>query len=250
MLDSVDLTKKIEDKTEYKKRLKKLQLQLLGLQRALLDEKIGCILVFEGWDAAGKGGAIKRTTQNMDPRGFEVHATAAPTSEQKQYHYLQRFWNRMPKYGKIGIFDRSWYGRVLVERVEGFTEETAWQRAYGEINGFEKILSDEDYIIIKFWFHISKEEQLERFNDRKDDPMKSWKLTEEDWRNREKWEPYKEAVEDMINKTDKEYAPWHIIEGEDKKYARVKTLEILTQTIKRKLEERNVDISRYFKKKV
>ncbi|WP_409254004.1 polyphosphate kinase 2 family protein [Bacillus sp. SCS-153A] len=249
MLDSVDLTKKIEDKNHYKKRLKKLQLQLLGLQRALHDEKIGCIFVFEGWDAAGKGGAIKRTTQNMDPRGYEVHATGAPTLEQKQYHYLQRFWNRMPKYGKIGIFDRSWYGRVLVERVEGFADEWAWKRAYGEINQFEEILSNEDYIILKFWFHISKEEQLRRFNDRKNDPMKSWKLTEEDWRNREKWEHYKEAVEDMINETNKANAPWYIIEGEDKKFARVKTLEIITETILEKLEERNVDLSGYVKKK-
>ncbi|EDL65786.1 polyphosphate kinase 2 family protein [Bacillus sp. SG-1] len=249
MLDSIDLTKKIEDKNTYKKRLKKLQLQLLGLQRALINEKIGCILVFEGWDAAGKGGAIKRTTQNIDPRGFEVHATAAPTSEQKQYHYLQRFWNRMPKYGKIGIFDRSWYGRVLVERVEGFADEDAWKRAYGEINQFEKILSEENYIIIKFWFHISKVEQLKRFNERKMDPLKSWKLTEEDWRNREKWEQYQEAVEDMINETDKANAPWYIIEGEDKKFARVKTLEIINQTILQKLEERNVDVSGYFKRK-
>ena len=249
MLDSIDLTKKIEDKNTYKKRLKKLQLQLLGLQRALINEKIGCILVFEGWDAAGKGGAIKRTTQNIDPRGFEVHATAAPTSEQKQYHYLQRFWNRMPKYGKIGIFDRSWYGRVLVERVEGFADEDAWKRAYGEINQFEKILADENYIIIKFWFHISKEEQLKRFNERKIDPLKSWKLTEEDWRNREKWEQYQEAVEDMINETDNANAPWYIIEGEDKKFARVKTLEIINQTILQKLEERNVDVSGYFKRK-
>ncbi|RIW38410.1 UDP-galactose-lipid carrier transferase [Bacillus salacetis] len=248
MLDSVDLTKKIDNK-EYKQRLKKMQLQLLGLQRALLDEKIGCILVFEGWDAAGKGGAIKRTTQNMDPRGYEVHATAAPTIEQKQYHYLQRFWNRMPKYGKIGIFDRSWYGRVLVERVEGFTEESAWRRAYGEINHFEEILSNEDYIVLKFWFHISKEEQLERFRDRQNDPMKSWKLTEEDWRNREKWDQYKEAVEDMIFNTSKENAPWHIIEGEDKKFARVKTMEIIIQTLTRKLEDHNVDLSRYIKRK-
>jgi AMP-polyphosphate phosphotransferase len=248
MLDSVDLSKKMDSK-EYKKRLKKLQIELLGLQRGLLDEKAGCILVFEGWDAAGKGGAIKRATQNMDPRGYEVHATAAPTLEQKQYHYLQRFWNRLPKYGKIGIFDRSWYGRVLVERVEGFTEEDAWQRAYGEINQYEEILSNENYIVMKFWFHISKEEQLERFNDRQNDPMKSWKLTEEDWRNREKWDQYQEAVEDMITYTNKENAPWHIIEGEDKKFARVKTLEIITQTITRKLEERNVDLKRYVKRK-
>jgi AMP-polyphosphate phosphotransferase len=247
MLDSVDLTKQIKDKKEYKKRLKKQQLELLGLQRALLDEKIGCILVFEGWDAAGKGGAIKRTTHNLDPRGFEVHSTSAPTIEQKQYHYLQRFWNRMPKYGKIGIFDRSWYGRVLVERVEGFADHSEWSRAYDEINNFEKLLSDENYIIIKFWFHISKEEQLRRFQDRQNDPMKSWKLTEEDWRNREKWDEYAEAVGDMIDKTSLENAPWHIIEGEDKKYARVKTLDLITQTIHRKLQERNIDTGKYIK---
>jgi AMP-polyphosphate phosphotransferase len=248
MLESVDLTKEIADKKEYRKRLKKQQLELLGLQRALIDERIGCILVFEGWDAAGKGGAIKRTTQNIDPRGFEVHSTAAPTNEQKQYHYLQRFWARMPKYGKIGIFDRSWYGRVLVERVEGFADYSEWSRSYEEINKFEKILTDENYIIIKFWFHISKEEQLHRFQDRQNDPMKSWKLTEEDWRNREKWDEYAEAVEDMINKTSLENSPWHIIEGEDKKFARVKTLELINQTIHRKLEERNIDTGKYIKK--
>jgi AMP-polyphosphate phosphotransferase len=248
MLDSVDLTKQIEDKKEYKKRIKKQQLELLGLQRALLDERIGCILVFEGWDAAGKGGAIKRTTHHLDPRGFEVHSTSAPTNEQKQYHYMQRFWNRMPKYGKIGIFDRSWYGRVLVERVERFADQSEVSRAYDEINNFEKILTDENYIIIKFWFHISKEEQLRRFQDRQNDPMKSWKLTEEDWRNREKWDEYAEAVEDMIDKTSLENAPWHIIEGEDKKYARVKTLDLITQTIHRKLQERNIDTGKYMKK--
>ncbi|MGD6803758.1 UDP-galactose-lipid carrier transferase [Rossellomorea aquimaris] len=248
MLDSVDLTRKIDDKKEYEKRLKKQQLILLGLQRALMDEKIGCILVFEGWDAAGKGGAIKRTTQNIDPRGFEVHSTAAPTLEQKQYHYLQRFWNRMPKYGKLGIFDRSWYGRVLVERVEGFAEESEWRRAYGEINDFERILTGENYIVLKFWFHISKEEQLNRFNDRQNDPMKSWKLTEEDWRNREKWDLYKEAVDEMIQETDKENAPWHIIEGEDKKHARVKTLEIINRTILTEMEKRKIDVRHYFKK--
>ncbi|MGM0844786.1 MAG: polyphosphate kinase 2 family protein [Bacillota bacterium] len=249
MLDSVDLTKKIENKKEYRKRLKKQQLILLGLQRALLDEKIGCILVFEGWDAAGKGGAIKRTTQNIDPRGFEVHATAAPTLEQKQYHYLQRFWNRMPKYGKLGIFDRSWYGRVLVERVEEFASESQWKRAYGEINDFERMLSEENFIVLKFWFHISKEEQMKRFNERQIDPMKSWKLTEEDWRNREKWDQYKQAVDEMVKNTDKDNAPWNIIEGEDKKYARVKTLEIINETIFKKLEERDIDVSKYVKAK-
>lgn len=249
MLDSVDLSKKIEDKKEYRKTLKKQQLQLLGLQRALKDENIGCILVFEGWDAAGKGGAIKRTTQNIDPRGFEVHATAAPTNEQRQYHYLQRFWNRMPKYGKIGIFDRSWYGRVLVERVEGFAEHDEWSRAYEEINNFEEILSNENFIVMKFWFHISKEEQLKRFQDRQNDPMKSWKLTDEDWRNREKWDEYKEAVDDMISNTSQEKAPWHIIEGEDKKFARVKTLEIINQTLLKELEDRRINVEKYFKKK-
>lgn len=246
MLDQVDLSLKIEDDKEYSKKLKKLQLRLLGLQRALLDHKIGCVFVFEGWDAGGKGGAIKRITESLDPRGFEVHPTAAPTGEEKAHHYLHRFWVNIPKYGKIGLFDRSWYGRVLVERVENFASEKEWKRAYEEISSFEKILAQENYIVEKFWFHISKEEQLKRFKEREKDPLKKWKITDEDWRNREKWDQYKEAVEDMIEHTDHKRAPWNIIEGEDKKHARVKTLHLIVKSIENKLKKKGIDLDSYF----
>ncbi|MFY4776677.1 polyphosphate kinase 2 family protein [Metabacillus sp. RGM 3146] len=246
MLDKVDLSLKIKDKKEYETKLKELQLRLLGLQRALVDHKIGSVFVFEGWDAAGKGGAIKRVTETLDPRGFEVHPTAAPTGEEKSHHYLHRFWMNIPKYGKIGIFDRSWYGRVLVERVEKFAAKEEWERAYGEINHFEKILSQENFIVLKFWFHVSKEEQLKRFKDREKDPLKNWKITDEDWRNREKWNDYKLAVEDMINETDKKYAPWHIIEGEDKKYARIKTLKVIIKAIEKHCKAKDLDLKSYF----
>ncbi|WLR42468.1 UDP-galactose-lipid carrier transferase [Bacillus carboniphilus] len=206
-------------------------MQLLGLQRTLVDNHRGCIFVFEGWDAAGKGGVIKRMTAGLDPRGFEVHATKAPTNEEQQYPYLHRFWSRIPKYGKIGIFDRSWYGRVLVERVEGFASNEQWLKAYNEINYFEKFLHQQGYIIIKFWLHISKEEQLRRFQERQDNPLKRWKITEEDWRNREKWDEYETAVEEMLERTSTDYSPWVVISGECKKSARLECMKIAVEAI-------------------
>ena len=154
----------------------------------------------EGWDAAGKGGAIKRVTEHLDPRGFQVNPIGAPAPHEKRYHYLQRFWRKLPQYGQITIFDRSWYGRVLVERVEGFATKEEWTRAYDEINDFEKLLTDDHYIIGKFFYHISKDEQLKRFKDRENNPLKRWKITDEDWRNREKWDEYVEAMEEMFEK--------------------------------------------------
>ncbi|WP_335868902.1 polyphosphate kinase 2 family protein [Bacillus sp. 2205SS5-2] len=242
MLENVDLSKNIESKKEYKKELKKYQLKLLGLQRKLVDHQIGCILVFEGWDAAGKGGAIKRLTESIDPRGFEVHGTSAPTREEKQFPYLHRFWTRVPRYGKIGVFDRSWYGRVLVERVEDFATEEEWSSAYEEINHFEKYLANRDYIVMKFWFHISKEEQLVRFEERQENPFKRWKITEEDWRNREKWDQYNIAVEDMLSKTSTDEARWHVMEAEDKRYARVKCLKLITERIEEECKKRGISL--------
>lgn len=240
MLDTIDLAKKIDGKKEYKKRLKKEQLKLLHLQLQLRQEQIPCLFVFEGWDAAGKGGAIKRITQRLDPRAFEVHGTAAPSPTEKKFHYLHRFWTRLPYYGKLGIFDRSWYGRVLVERVEGFATKEEWGRAYHEINEFEKMLADDGYIILKFWFQISNEKQLARFQEREENPFKRHKITDEDWRNREKWDEYEVAVEDMLKKTNTFYAPWAVIEGNYKWFARVKTLELINQTIIKHLEDRGI----------
>ncbi|KUP08408.1 UDP-galactose-lipid carrier transferase [Bacillus coahuilensis m2-6] len=235
-LQQTDLSKRISSKEEYKKELKSLQMKLLRLQRNLIDQNKGCILVFEGWDAAGKGGTIKRLTEGLDPRGIEVHATAAPTQEEKKFPYLHRFWTRVPKYGKIGIFDRSWYGRVLVERIEQFATQEEWMRAYSEINDFEEYLINQDYLVLKFWIHISKEEQLKRFKERENNPLKRWKITDEDWRNREKWEEYEEAVEEMLQKTSMDEKPWYIISGEQKKYARIETLSVIVNSLEKFLE--------------
>lgn len=241
MLESLDLTKRFERKEQYKEELKKYQLEFLNLSMQLQFAGIPCLLVFEGWDAAGKGGTIKRAIEKIDPRSYEVHAISAPAPHEKRYHYLQRFWRKLPCKGKIGIFDRSWYGRVLVERVEGFASRNEWKRAYNELNQFEKMLSDDDHIIIKFWLHISKDEQLKRFNERKENPFKLWKLTEEDWRNREKWEEYEKAAEEMFNKTNTNYAPWYLIEANYKWHARVKVLKIITHTIKAHLESKGIN---------
>ncbi|KZZ84072.1 polyphosphate kinase 2 family protein [Bacillus sp. SJS] len=244
MLDTIDLSQTISDK-EYKSELKSLQLKLLGLQRALVEHKIGCILVFEGWDAAGKGGSIKRIAEGLDPRGYNVHPVSAPTAEEKDRHYLQRFWTHMPKKGGITIFDRSWYGRVLVERVESFASREEWTRAFEQINQFEKLMTEEDFIVQKFWFHISKAEQLKRFKEREKNPLKKWKITDEDWRNREKWEEYVPAVEEMLKRTNTDEAPWHVIEGEDKKFARVKTLQLVTQAMEMKAAEKGISLKDY-----
>ncbi|MBS2967671.1 UDP-galactose-lipid carrier transferase [Metabacillus sp. KIGAM252] len=244
MLDTIDLSQTISDK-EYKSELKALQLKLLGLQRALVEHKIGCVLVFEGWDAAGKGGSIKRIAEGLDPRGYNVHPVSAPTQEEKDRHYLHRFWTNMPKKGGITIFDRSWYGRVLVERVEKFAAEKEWMRAFEQINQFEKLMTDEDFIVQKFWFHISKDEQLKRFKEREKNPLKKWKITDEDWRNREKWEDYVPAVEEMLKRTNTDEAPWHVVEGEDKKFARVKTLQLVTQAMEMKAAEKGISLKDY-----
>jgi len=244
-LGQVDLTKIVDNKKEYNTKLLSYQRRLLRLQHILRQEQIAVLMVVEGWDAAGKGGAIKRVTEHLDPRGFKVWPIAAPEPHEKRYHYLQRFWNKLPRHGELTIFDRSWYGRVLVERIEGFAANEEWSRAYEEINNFEKLLSDDRYIIMKFWFHISKDEQLLRFKAREANPLKSWKLTDEDWRNREKWDLYLEAAEEMFEKTDTPYAPWHIISSNDKRYARLDTLNIMIQTIESVLTAKNIALPDY-----
>ena len=233
-LAEVDLKKSISEE-EYKKELDRLQKRLSELHNELYHKKVPVIIAYEGWDAAGKGGNIKRVAAALDPRGYEVHPIASPEPAEKARHYLWRFWNRLPKDGHIAIFDRTWYGRVMVERIEGFCTENDWQRAYNEINEFEKELDDWNAVIIKFWVHIDKDTQLARFTDRQNTPEKQWKITDEDWRNREKWDAYEAAIDEMISKTSNKFAPWHILESNDKKYARIKALKIIIKAIEEKL---------------
>lgn len=237
MLEHVDLTQKLTEK-EYKEGLPLLQMQLRELAYQLYLRKRLLIVVYEGWDASGKGGNIRRVTQRLDPRGFEVFAVAAPSGEDKTHHYLWRFWRRLrpPEEKQVLIFDRSWYGRVLVERVEGFAREDDWKRAYREINNFERQLTDAGVILAKFWLHLSPEEQLRRFKERKEKPYKSWKLTKEDWRNRGKWSEYEASAEEMLLKTSTLRAPWTIVEGNYKWFARLKCLRTLVDRVSRELD--------------
>lgn len=241
-IEDIDLTNNL-DKKEYKKKLKHLQYELLNIQQFLLKNKIGLILVFEGMDAAGKGGAIKRLTQKLDPRGLIVHPISAPQPHEKRYHYLHRFWRKLPQHGQIGIFDRSWYGRVLVERIEGFATEDEWQRAYDELNAFEKALTDEHYILLKFWIHIDKDEQWKRFIERQQDPYKQWKLTDEDWRNREKFDDYMLVANEAFQKTDTHFAPWVLVPGNNKNYARIKVIQETINWVKQELSRRGLSIN-------
>lgn len=220
---------------DYKDKIDKLQEKARLVSHFSYKKKRSIILVFEGWDAAGKGGAIRRLTSRIDPRLYTVSSIAAPNEIERNHHYLWRFWSKLPAFGSIGIFDRSWYGRVLVERVEGFAKEEDWQRSFGEIVNFEDDLSDSGAIIIKYWLHVSPEEQLKRFNARKDDPLKRWKLTEEDWRNRDKWQLYEGAAEEAFSKTHKPNAPWHIVPANDKYFARTEVLRIFCDRLENEL---------------
>lgn len=225
------------DKDAYKKRLNELQKKLGELHNVLYRKKIPVVIAYEGWDAAGKGGNIRRVAEALDPRGYEVVPIAAPAGDEATHHYLWRFWRKLPKNGHIAIFDRTWYGRVLVERVEGFTPPADWRRAYREINEFEHGLSDWGAVLVKFWLQIDKEEQLKRFEARRDTPSKQWKITEEDWRNRAKWDQYETAVNDMLQYTSTDFAPWHVIPSQDKRYGRIRTLELIVEAIEKRLEK-------------
>jgi polyphosphate:AMP phosphotransferase len=236
-LADVDLSKTL-DPEKYKASLKKEQERLSVLHNRIYREKVPVIIVYEGWDASGKGGNIKRVSEALDPRGYEVVPVAAPKAEEKSRHYLWRFWEKLPKDGHVAIFDRSWYGRVMVERIEGFCTEDDWRRAYREINEFERQLYDWGAVIVKFWLQIDREEQLHRFEERQNDPAKQWKITDEDWRNREKWPQYETAVNDMLQYTSTDFAPWNIIEANDKKYARIKALKIINRMIEERLKKR------------
>ncbi len=224
-------------RNEYKEKLDKLQKKTEKLHGELYRRRIPVVLGFEGWDAGGKGGAIKRLTERMDPRGYVVNPTASPNDIEKAHHYLWRFWRAMPKDGHVAIFDRTWYGRVMVERIEGFCTTEEWKRAYKEINDMEKDLYDAGAIVIKFWMHIDKDEQERRFKDRQQNPEKQWKITDEDWRNRGKWDFYEDAVNEMLMRTSTDYAPWVVVEGNDKYYARVKVLRTVTDAIEKRLKE-------------
>jgi AMP-polyphosphate phosphotransferase len=233
-LAQTDLTQSLDERSYQRKKARfQAKLGILGLR--MYQQKRPVILVFEGWDAAGKGGAIQRITTVLDPRGYVVHSIGAPTGDDKERHYLYRFWRRLPPMGEMAIFDRSWYGRVLVERVEGFARADEWQRAYAEINEFERTLVEFGAIICKFWLHISPEEQLRRFEERQNVPYKAWKLTDEDWRNRAKWGEYERAADEMLLRTSTPSAPWTIVEAEDKRFARVKVLRTLSHRLEGEL---------------
>jgi polyphosphate kinase 2 (PPK2 family) len=245
-LDDVDLSVKLSKK-EAAKRLEAAQVRLLAL-RLVLGGLVGergigppvCVL-FEGWDASGKGGAIKRLVTELDPRHVRVVSFAAPSYDEKRHHWLWRFWPALPGWGGMSVFDRSWYGRVLVERVEKLATREQWERGYEEINDFERMLTAEGMILVKFFLHLSDEEQLKRFEARERDPLKSWKLTDEDWRNRKKRKHYAAAIEDMLDRTDTAWAPWHLVEGDQKKWARVKVVETVNDALEAGMRAAGID---------
>jgi polyphosphate:AMP phosphotransferase len=239
ILQSTDLDKSITYE-EYKKEKKKCLKRLSSLQYELFKLRIPLIIVFEGWDASGKGGSIRRLAQKLNPRLYQVIPVGVPTQTELAHHYLWRFYNEIPEAGHIRIYDRSWYGRVLVERVENLCSSQEWKRAYREINEFEEILTNYGTIIIKFWMHIGREEQFNRFKQRENTPHKQWKITPDDWRNREKWNLYLGAADEMLQKTSTSWAPWTIVESNDKYYARIKIFNTVIKCIEKELVERGV----------
>jgi polyphosphate kinase 2 (PPK2 family) len=236
LLSRLDMSLSLS-KSDYKRQLKEQQARLNLLHRQALKKGTSTIVLFEGPDAAGKGGAIRRITAALDARHYQVIPIAAPTDEERAQHYLWRFWRHLSRAGRITLFDRSWYGRVLVERVEGFATEEEWRRAYAEINEFEQQLTRHGTVLLKCWIHITKEEQFKRFKERETIPHKQWKLTEEDWRNREKWDDYELAANDLVEHTSTNTAPWVIVEGNDKAYARVKVLTTLCDRLEAALKK-------------
>jgi polyphosphate kinase 2 (PPK2 family) len=234
VLNTVDLRAKV-DEAKYQDKLEKLQSRLNKLTWRAREKKVSTVAMFEGWDAAGKGGAIRRVTAAMDARLFRVIPVAAPTDEEKAHHYLWRFWRHLPRGGYVTIYDRSWYGRVLVERVEGFAQPHEWGRAYGEINEFERQLSDHGVVVCKFWLHISPQEQLRRFEERAKLAHKKHKITDEDWRNRKKWKDYALAVDEMVARTSTDVAPWTLVAANDKKLARLTVLKTICDALEKAL---------------
>jgi polyphosphate kinase 2 (PPK2 family) len=246
-LDELDLSQSLSRKEEERqveaaqRRLLQLRLTLGG---QIGDGRLGppvCVL-FEGWDASGKGGAIRRLTAPLDPRHVRVASFSAPTADEKRHHFLLRFGPVLPGWGGMAVMDRTWYGRVLVERVEGFATDEQWQRAYDEIVAHERTLAAEGMVFVKFWLHISEKEQLHRFERRRDDPLKTWKLTAEDWRNRARRADYEAAVEDMLERTDHEAGRWHLVPGESKRFARVHVLETTIAAIEEGMRSRGMEL--------
>jgi len=233
-LDDLDQEKSLEQEN-YKKELRQYQLQLLNMQLRLREKKLSTILVLEGPDAAGKGGTIKRVVERLDPRLLRVYSVVRPTPEEYLRHYMWRFWNKLPACGEMVVFDRSWYGRVLVERVEGFCTDAEWKRAYREIGEFERQLADNGTLILKLYLHITKEEQLDRFKRREADPYKHWKISDEDWRNRRHWKEHNAAAEDMFEKTHTDQTPWTVIPANYKWYARVKSVKTICERVAKAL---------------
>jgi polyphosphate:AMP phosphotransferase len=236
VLDTLDMTQTVS-KPDYERRLSMLQGRIRGLAHKARKRKLPVVLVFEGWDAAGKGGAVRRLTAAMDASDYRVIPIAAPNDEERARHYLWRFWRQLRRGGRMTIFDRSWYGRVLVERVEGFATERQWRRAYGEISDFEMQLTDFGVVLVKFWLHITSDEQLRRFELRESTPYKRWKLTDEDWRNREKWQLYEQAVEEMIARTSTDNARWVVVEANCKRFARLKVLTTVADALDAGLDQ-------------
>lgn len=228
---------------EYERRLRGMQQTLQRVQQAYLGTTQRAVIVLEGWDTAGKGGVVRRLGWALDPRSFKVHAIAAPSGQEKAQHYMQRFWERLPQQGQIVVFDRSWYGRVLVERVEGFASRDEWKRAYDEINDFERILLADGTRLVKLFLHITPEEQMRRFRNRLTDPLKRWKLSYEDFRNRERWKDYETAIEDMVQQTSNRLAPWHLLPANNKPFARLAALRVIADRLAKgvSLEPRPLD---------
>jgi len=234
-LDTFDPDQALTD--PYKPAVDKAQKRLRKLQNELYRRGVPMAICFEGWDAAGKGGAIRRLTASLDAREFDVVPIAAPTALEKSHHHLWRFWTTVPEKGHIAIFDRTWYGRVMVERIEGYCTESQWKRAYDEMNRFEEELVSHGMILCKFWLQIDSDTQLTRFRDRENTPDKQWKITDEDWRNREKWPRYEEAVNEMLQKTNTAFAPWTVVEANNKQFARLKVLETVIHAIEERLDD-------------
>ena len=241
MLEKVDLTKKLP-KEAYRARLSLLRNRLYDLQKACWDADIPSVILFEGWDAAGKGTSINLLTQRLDPRGFKLHAIQAPRTYETHMPWLWRFWLKLPSYGEMAIFDRSWYGRVLVERVEGFTPEEQWRKAYRDIANFERTIADDGCVVMKFYLHISKQEQKKRFKKLEKDPLTAWHVQPEDWEHHRKYNEYVLAIEEMLERTDTEWGPWTIVEATDRRWARVRIFETIVSRLEEAMEARGVSL--------
>jgi polyphosphate kinase 2 (PPK2 family) len=241
MLEKVDLTKHLS-KGEYKERWPHLRNRLYDLQKACWDAEIPSVILFEGWDASGKGTSINRLTQRLDPRGFKLHATREARTYEKHMPWLWRFWLKLPNYGQMAIFDRSWYGRVLVERVEQLTPEEEWRKAYQNIADFERTLADDGYVFVKFFLHISANEQRRRFKKLEQDPLENWRVQPEDWDHHDKYDEYVVAIEEMLERTDTEWGRWTIVEATNRRWARIKILETIVQRLEGALQARNLPL--------